>query len=170
MFNEYFPILSAGYSRNIAQYCPQAVQWIFSNTVHKLFKEYFSILSTGSSMNIFQYCPQAVQGIFHNTVHRLFNKYFPILSTGCSMNIFQHCSQAVQWILPNTVHTLLFSYCPKLSNAYSAVLNRGYWVFSRFQIKSKFILCVRYTVQTFHIKLTVINIVQYLLLIVCGCF
>jgi hypothetical protein len=112
-------------------------------------------------MNIAQYCSQAVQWILLNTVHRLFNEYCPILYTGCSMNIAQYCPQAVQLILPNTVRRLLISYSPRLSNTYSAVLNTGYLVFSGLQIKSKIFWCVPYNVQPFHIKLTIINIVQY---------
>ena len=134
---------------NIAQYCTQAIQWILPNPVHMIFNEYCPILYTSCSMNIAQYCPQAVQWILPNTVHRL------------SLDITQYCAQALHWILPNTVHRLLISYSPRLSKAYSAVLITGYWVFSGLQIKSKFILRVRYTVQPFHIKLRVINIVQY---------
>jgi len=46
---------------NIFQYCPQALQGILPNRVHRLFNENFPIMSTGCSRNIAQYCPQAVQ-------------------------------------------------------------------------------------------------------------
>jgi len=169
--------LSSGYLSD----CPQPVQWILSKlstccpvdigqTVRSLFNEYCTNcrqvvqwilpkLSAFCSMNIVQ------------TVHRLSRGYYPDLSTGCPVDFTQSCLQAVQWILPNTVHRMFNEFCPKycpqtthfprLSIAYSAVLNTGYWVFSGLQIKSKFILWVRYTVRPFHIKLTVVNIVQY---------
>ena len=55
---------------DIVQYCPQNIQWILLNTIHRIFNGYCSVLSTEYSMDIDQYCPQNIQWILLSTVHR----------------------------------------------------------------------------------------------------
>ena len=57
-----------------AQYCPQNIQWILLNTVHRIFNGYCSILSTEYWMGIAQYRLQIIQCFWDCTIKTSFTR------------------------------------------------------------------------------------------------